>query len=361
MSISIGIVGLANVGKSTLFKALTRNPVDISNYPFCTIEPNIGIVKVPDERLLKLTKFTTSGRSIPAVIKFVDIAGLVKNAHKGEGLGNQFLAHIKQVDAILYVLRGFENKKVPSSEEGINPKRDLEIIVSELILKDIETIEKRLESLKKEIKKGEKKAMEEMAIIKEVQESLNKEEMVIKYLKRFSEKERERRIEFLKPLCLLTAKKGIILLNTNDSKTDEQLKRKAEEMDFPYIVLDAKEACEISELTKKEKKELGIKENPLDSLIRTSYKILDLITFFTIKEDRTEVRAWSIKRGTKAPKAAGIIHSDFEKKFIKVEVINWKKLLNFESWAQAKGAGAISTEGKDYEIEDGDVILVKHG
>ena len=361
MSISIGIVGLANVGKSTLFKALTKNPVDISNYPFCTIEPNIGIVKVPDERLLKLTKFTTSGRSIPAVIKFVDIAGLVKNAHKGEGLGNQFLAHIREVDAILYVLRGFENKKVPSSEEGINPKRDLEIIISELILKDIETIEKRLESLKKEIKKGEKKAIEEMEIIREVQESLNKEEMVIKYLERFSEKERERRIEFLKPLCLLTGKKGIILLNTNDSKTDEQLKRKAKELGFPYIVLDAKEACEISELTEEEKKELGIKANPLDSLIRTSYKILDLITFFTIKEDKSEVRAWSIKKGTKAPKAAGIIHSDFEKKFIKVEVINWKKLLNFESWAEAKGAGAIKTEGKDYEIKDGDVILVKHG
>jgi len=336
MKLSIGIVGLPNVGKSTLFKALTKIEVNIANYPFATIDPNVGVVAVPDERLEKLAKLSNSKKIIPAVVEFYDIAGLVKGAYQGEGLGNQFLSHIREVNAIVQVVRCFSSPEIVHVEENVNPIRDLEIVNTELILKDLETIEKRLKKLESEAK-SDKQKQKDFEIVKKVAEILEKNMLASNAGKEILD------MPVIKELNLLTAKKQIYLLNGKPEDVSEELKNKIKSLNADYLIIDLKSPDD----------EAGLKE-----LIKKAYEVLDLISFLTTGEDET--RAWTIKKGTKAPQAAGVIHTDFEKKFIRAEVINWQKLLEAGGWNQARQKGLIRLEGKDYVIEDGDVIVIRH-
>jgi len=345
MSLSVGILGLPNVGKSTLFQALTKKKVDISNYPFCTVEPNVGIVEVPDERLEKLAKVAQPKKVVRAFVKFVDVAGLVKGAHKGEGLGNQFLAHLRECDALLHIVRVFKNENITHVDGELNPQRDIETVESELILKDLETIERRLEKIEKDVRAGKKEANEEFEILKSLKEKLNQGEMAI---------------SFSPPshLFLLTAKPQIYLLNCKESEIPENFKRELEKRGAEWIQLDLREELDKSELSEEERKELGLEEPRLDQLIKKCYKRLNLITFFTIR-GKEETRAWPIKKGETILEGAGIIHSDFKEKFVRAEVINWQKLVGTGSWKKCQELGLIKTVGKDYVLEDGDVIEIK--
>jgi ribosome-binding ATPase YchF (GTP1/OBG family) len=331
MNLSIGIVGLPNVGKSTLFKILTKQNVNIANYPFATIDPNVGIVEVPDARLETLAKISNSAKVIPAIVEFYDIAGLVRGAYKGEGLGNQFLGHIKETQAIVIVLRVFSDDQIIHVEETVNPLRDLEIINSELILKDLETVSKRIERLEKEAKAGDKKAQKNLEILKKIYEKLNKGELIFEFSNE----------PIVLELNLLTAKKQIYLLNGKKEEAPEELILKIKSLGADYIVSNLKDA------------------DSLPELIISAYKILDLITFFTTGEKET--RAWTIKRGTKAPEAAGVIHSDFQKNFIRMEVVKFNDFVECGGWAGARQKGKIKIQGKDYIVEDGDIVIVKHG
>jgi len=347
MSLRIGIVGLPNVGKSTLFQAITQKQVDRANYPFCTIDPNIGVVAVPDERVDKLAELTHSQKKIYTTIEFVDIAGLVEGASKGEGLGNKFLANIREVDAIVYVLRCFKNEKIVNVRSEINPLRDKEILDTELILKDLETIEKRLNSLEREIKAGDKQAMKEKELLTRVNEELRQSHLLCN-LPWTKEEEK-----IIKGYQLLSFKPRIYLLNGKEEECNFNLGENT-------IVLDVLGEADLAELNQEERVALGIyQESKLNELIKKSYEILDLITFLTTGPDET--RAWTIKRGDKAPQAGGVIHSDFEEFFIKAEVINWKDLLEAGGFTKAREKGLIRTEGKDYVVQDGDVIEIKSG
>ncbi|MBI4117354.1 MAG: redox-regulated ATPase YchF [Parcubacteria group bacterium] len=320
MSLSVGIVGLPNVGKSTLFKALTKKAVDIQNYPFTTIDPNVGVVAVPDERVDALTEMSKSAKKIYTTVEFIDIAGLVKGAAKGEGLGNKFLANIREVDAIAHVVRVFPDEKITHIHNKIDPANDIEIIQTELELADLQSKEKR---------------------------------------------EKEKRDKNLPPLDLLIDKKVIFVLNVSEKQLaegwqpDENLLKAMTGRD--YAVLSTPLELALSEAEPEEKKEylaeFNIKESGLDSLIKAAYKTLDLITFLTTGEDET--RAWTATKGDPAPKAARAIHTDFEKLFIRAEVINWKMLLEAGSWTGAKSKGLMKTVGKDYIIQDGDVVEIK--
>ncbi len=346
MSFSVGIIGLPNVGKSTLFKALTHQKVDISNYPFCTISPNIGIVQVPDERLQKIAEIIKPQKVTPTVIEFVDIAGLVKGAHKGEGLGNQFLARIREVDAISEVVRDFENENIAHIEGTPSPKRDIEIIKTELIMKDLETLEKNRESLKKYIKSGNKEAIKKLEIL----ENLHKELAGGKII---SESEPSEDLKSLaREFCLLTAKPIIYIFNIG-----EQEQRAKNSQCQNSIAINLKMDEEASELSDSEIKELELKSK-IDSLISLCYEILDLITFYTIKGS-LETRAWTLKRNQNILDAAGKVHSDFKEKFIKAEVVSFQKLTEAGSWPASKERGWAETVGKEYVINDGDVIEFK--
>jgi len=281
MKLSIGIVGLPNVGKSTLFKIITNQKVNIANYPFSTIDPNIGVVAVPDERLQRLATVSRSKEIIPAIIEFYNIAGLVKGANRGEGLGNQFLSHIRQTQAIVIVIRVFKNQEIVHVENTVDPLRDFQIINTELILKDLETVEKRLKSLESEAKSGDKKAIKNLAILKNIEEELNNGNLIVKF----------REEEIVKEMQLLTAKKQIYLLNGKKEEVPKKLVEEIEKLDAEYLVCDLAEARAVPELIKK------------------AYVILDLISFFTTGEKET--RAWTVKKGTLAPMAAGGIFSDF--------------------------------------------------
>ncbi len=337
MKLSIGIVGLPNVGKSTLFKILTKQDVNIANYPFATIDPNVGIVSVPDERLEKLAKLSNSKKIIPAIVEFYDIAGLVKGANKGEGLGNQFLSHIRETNAVVHIVRCFKSSEIIHIETDVNPLRDLEIINTELILKDLETVEKRLGSLEKETKTGDKQKIKDLEILKKIRDGLNKNILIINLSKEIIE------APIVKELNFLTAKPQIYLLNGDEKDVGGELKEKIKFLDADYLIinLQASDGRNINELIKK------------------AYGILGLISFFTTGEDET--RAWTIKKKLKAPEAAGEIHGDFEKKFIKAEVIDWEKLLEVGGWSAAKQKGLIRLEGKEYIVQDGDVMIIKHG
>lgn len=345
MSFSIGIIGLPNVGKSTLFKALTQQEVDISNYPFCTIDPNIGIVQVPDERLEKIAEITKPQKVTPTIIEFVDIAGLVKGAHKGEGLGNQFLARIREVNAVLHIIRSFPDKKIKHVEEGIDPQRDIEIVSTELVMKDLETVDKHLEKVQKETKSGEVKELEILQKIKKELNQGNPMSMI-----KLDNKERE----LIKHLNFLTIKPVIYILNIKEGEENSEFSKSLPENTLP---IDLKVELECTELSPKELKELNL-ESRLDVLTKTCYKILNLVTFYTIKGGE-ETRAWTIKEGAKAPEAGGVVHTDFQEKFIRAEVINYKELLEAGSWTEARGKGLIRTEGKDYVVKDGDIIEFK--
>ncbi len=341
MKLSMGIVGLPNVGKSTLFKILTKQDINIANYPFATIDPNIGVVAVPDERLQKLATLSVSKKIVPAIVEFYDIAGLVKGANAGEGLGNQFLSHIREVDAIIEVIRVFESSEIIHVEEKADPIRDLEIINTELILKDLDTVEKRLAKIEGEARSGDKQKIKDLEVIKKIKDGLNKNILAINLEFLHESASSPQEFAFLKELNLLTAKPQIYLLNGNESDVSEELKNKIKLLNADYLIID-----------------LSNVEN-IDKLIKKTYGILGLISFFTTGEDET--KAWTIKKGSKAPQAAGEIHSDFEKKFIRAEAINSQKLLEVGGWNQAKQKGQLRLEGKDYIVEDGDVMVIRHG
>jgi GTP-binding protein YchF len=349
MSFSVGIIGLPNVGKSTLFKALTQQEVDISNYPFCTIDPNVGVVRVPDERLEKISEIVKPQKTTPTIIEFVDIAGLVKGAHKGEGLGNQFLSHIREVDAIVHVVRSFEAADIKHVEDTLDVQRDIDIVNTELMMKDLETIEKDWEKLESEARDPAKKeAKKELEIITKIKKSLNEGRLISQM--NLGQKEKEP----IEHLSLLTTKPVIYLINSRGTDKELELIKTLPDNTIP---LDLKLELELSELGPEELDELKI--NPrIDVLIKTCYKILDLITFYTIKGGE-EIRAWTAKIGSTAPRCGGIVHTDFENKFIRAEVINYKSLVECGSWHNAHTKGTIRTEGKNYVVKDGDIIEFK--
>lgn len=345
----IGIVGLPNVGKSTLFKVLTKKQVDINNYPFCTIEPNVGIVKVPDERVDKLAQMSGSQKKINAVVEFVDIAGLVSGASEGEGLGNKFLANIREVDAIVEVVRVFENPNITHVGETIDPVRDADIINTELVLADLETTTKRIEKLQKETKSGNKEAIAKLEVTEKIKKALEEGKMANSVE---LDMEDESTKIAVRELALLTMKPIIYAYNVSD--IDRKLEPELEEK--PHVKLDIKIEEELDTMTDEEKKELGI-ESGIDRLILRAYETLGLITFLTTGEPET--RAWTIKKGSTAPQAGRAIHGDFEEKFICADVIFWKDFLEIGSRAKAKELGKIQTVGKDYIVKDGDVIEFK--
>ncbi len=347
MALSIGIVGLPNVGKSTLFNLLTKKGVEAANYPFCTIDPNVGVVKVPDFRLDKLAEVSKPARIIPTTIEFVDIAGLVAGAHKGEGLGNQFLAHIRECDAICEVVRDFKDKNIIHVSGQINPTEDKETINLELIFADLATVEKRLDKMRREAKSGDKEIKAGLIILEKIFTQLSAGKAVREL--QFEEEE----WPFVKSLNLLTIKPILYLLNIDEASSSDALPGTNEEI----IAINVKLEEEIVNLPEDEQaeyiKELGLKQSGLDRLIQSAYRLLGLDTFFTTGPDET--RAWTIKQGAKAPQAAGEIHTDFIKGFIRAEVINWGKFIECGSEAKARELGLIRTEGKGYIVKDGDV------
>jgi GTP-binding protein YchF len=352
MGLSIGIVGLPNVGKSTLYNALTKNKAEASNYPFCTIDPNVGIVPVPDERLSRLAKTVKTEKIVPAVVEFVDIAGIVAGASKGEGLGNKFLSHIRECDAIAEVVRAFENSNVTHVAGDVDPKSDIETIKTELILADLETMGKRVHTLDKETR-GDAKRAPELAFAKEVYDLLEKGTPA-----RESAADSEEKDAWLKSFQLLSAKPHIYILNVDE----ESLKSKEENIiKEDYIKICAKTEAELADLSEEDKKEylteIGVDKAGLDTLVTKAYELLGLQSFFTAGEK--EARAWTIKKGSTAPQAAGTIHTDFEKGFIKADVVNWEDLINTGGWNEARTHGKVRLEGRDYICREGDVMIFK--
>ncbi len=357
----LGVVGLPNVGKSTLFNAITKAGAMSANYPFCTIEPNVGIVAVPDERLDMLEKFYNSKKKVPATIEFVDIAGLVKGASLGEGLGNKFLSHIREVDAIVHCVRCFDDPNVIHVEGRVDPQSDIEIINLELILADIDSVDKRLERVGKSVKAGDKEAKAEFEVLNIIKDTLSQN--LPARLAKLNDEQKK----IAKNFFLLTTKPVIYTANVSEDDIGiendyvKKVKEIASAENAEVITVCAKIEEELSTLSSEEKnemlKELGIKQSGLDQLITACYRLLSLMSFLTAGED--EVRAWTIPIGTKAPQAAGKIHTDFERGFIKAEVVNYKDLLELGGFNQAKEKGKVRLEGKDYVVQDGDVMLFK--
>ena len=358
----IGIVGLPNVGKSTLFNSITNAGAECANYPFCTIEPNVGVVPVPDERLDELTKIYNPEKTTHAIIEFVDIAGLVKGASKGEGLGNKFLSHIREVDAIAHVVRCFENSNIVHVDGSIDPLRDIETINLELIFSDIEILERRLDSAKKRLK-AHKKAASEIEVL-EIIKNVLEEGKCARTIELTDEEKEE-----IKDLYLLTSKPVLYIANVSedqllDAENDENVKKVkefAKTEGAKVIPLCVKIEEELSGLDSNDKKEmleaLGLSESGLDKVVKTSYDLLGLMSFLTAGEP--EVRAWTIKKGTKAPQAAGKIHSDIERGFIRAEIVSYDDLIREGSMLACKEKGLVRSEGKEYVMQDGDIVLFR--
>jgi len=357
----LGIVGLPNVGKSTLFNAITKAGAHAANYPFCTIEPNVGIVPVPDERLDKLTELYNPKKTTPAVVEFVDIAGLVRGASKGEGLGNQFLSHIRSVDAIVQVVRCFENDNITHVDGSIDPVRDMETVMLELILADMQTVEKRIEKAKKQAKSGETKLKSELKSMEEILEGLSSEKPARAL------DLTEEQIEICTDMFLLTIKPTIYAANVSEddlasgNELVKKVRAKAMEEGAETVIVSAEIEFEISTMDKEDAdmflSDLGVDSSGLNRLIQKSYSLLGLISYLTAGEK--EVRAWTIEKGTLAPQAAGKIHTDFEKGFIRAEVVAYDVLVDLGSVVIAKEKGLMRSEGRDYEVKDGDVVLFR--
>jgi len=406
MSFSVGIVGLPNVGKSTLFKALTKNKVDIAPYPFTTIHPNIGVVAVPDERLEKIAQVIKPDKITPTVIEFVDIAGIVKDAHKGEGLGNQFLAEIRNCDAILEVIRNFESPEIENVLGELNPKKEIEIIKTELLMKDLEALEKLIQKMEKETKE-DKKILKKFGLFKKIKDEVSRENSISEIKLDDEEKKEIKEYQFLtvKPIIYafnFNKRQGLspelkehsffstlrfARVSEKKSSTRAAAKSKrqasfplslsrgessvAEEEDLSSLttaihrtptdslLIDFKFEEELAEFPAEEARQLrNGSASPLESIVISCYNILDLITFFTVARGK-ETRAWTLKKGLKAPEAGGVVHSDFKEKFIRSDVIPWESLVKSGSWKTAKESGLIKTVGKEYIVQDGDVIEFK--
>lgn len=359
----LGIVGLPNVGKSTLFNAITKAGAECANYPFCTIEPNVGIVAVPDERLEKLAQMYKPEKVTPTTVEFVDIAGLVKGASKGEGLGNKFLSHIREVDAIVHVVRCFDDGNIVHVDGSVDPVRDIETINLELIFADLDVMERRIDRTRKMLKSGDKKFQVELELYESIKENLEKG-ISVRAMKFASEHQ-----EMVDQLFLLTSKPVLYAgnISENDIGTEAtnpylvKLKEFAAKENAEVMVICAKIEEEIAQLDDAEKQEflneLGLPESGLDRLIKTSYKLLGLISYLTAGPQ--EVRAWTIVKGTKAPQAAGKIHTDFEKGFIRAEIVAYKDLMECGTYAIAREKGLVRSEGKEYVMQDGDVTLFR--
>ena len=361
MSLKAGIVGLPNVGKSTLFNAITKKNILAANYPFATIDPNVGIVTVPDKRLEFLENLYVPERVVPTTYEFTDIAGLVKGASKGEGLGNKFLSHIREVDAIVEVVRCFDNSDIIHVENSVDPIRDIEIINVELMLADLEVIEGRIGRVEKKAKAKEKEYIKEYELLSKIKESLLQNIPVRRMELTDDEK------NMLKSFALITSKPIIYMANVSEddivsgNKYTDMVKGYAEAEGADTVVVCAKIESELSELEESDKleflRELGINESGLDKLIKSTYKLLGLATFFTAGSD--ECRAWTFKKGMKAPECAGIIHTDFERGFIKAEVTSFTDLENYGNDKAVKEAGRLRLEGKDYVMQDGDICYFR--
>lgn len=359
----LGIVGLPNVGKSTLFNAITKAGAESANYPFCTIDPNIGVVAVPDERLEVLARMYNPKKVTPTAIEFLDIAGLVRGASRGEGLGNKFLSHIREVDAIVHVVRCFDDGDIVHVDGSVDPARDIETINLELIFSDLEAVEKRIEKTKKQMKSGDKKYLSELSILESIKVTLEKG-LPVRTMT-FEPNQ----TEYVNQLFLLTRKPVLYCANVSEDgipAADQnpyvvKVKEIANAEGAEVIVICAKIEEEIAQLEDDEKqlylKELGLSESGLDKLVKASYKLLGLISFLTVREQ--EVRAWTIVKGTKAPQAAGKIHSDFERGFIRAEIVAYDDLVRLGSMAAAREQGLVRSEGKDYVMQDGDVALFR--
>ncbi len=363
MALTTGIVGLPNVGKSTLFNAITKAGAESANYPFCTIEPNVGVVDVPDERLDKLADLINPQRVVPTACQFVDIAGLVKGASQGEGLGNKFLSHIREVDAILHVVRCFEDENITHVAGKVDPASDMATIQLELILADMESVEKRLDRVARQAKSGDKLAVQENAVLSKVLIALQ-EEKPARVVELTAEEE-----QIIKGYNLLTMKDVLYVANVSEDEVasaDEnpyvkQVREIAKAEGAGVVTISAQVEAEIAELDGEERdmflEELGLQVSGLDRLITEAYRLLGLITYFTAGEK--EVRAWTIRQGTKAPGAGAVIHTDFERGFIRAEVVSYEELLNSGGFAGAREKGQLRLEGKEYVVQDGDIITFR--